>query len=103
MNYIFILIIIVLIAVVVMLMWKKTRESVAGICASALDQTVRKNSNKEKILEFLQNKNEAGNDDIREHLGVSRRSVARYLDELESEGKVEQVGDIGRSVTYRLK
>jgi predicted HTH transcriptional regulator len=100
---ILILIAVIGIIIIVLLTYRDTREGAAGICASALDQTVRKNTNKEKILEFLQNKKEAGNDDIREHLGVSRRSAIRYLDELESEGKVEQVGNTGRSVIYRLK
>lgn len=101
---------------ILVLLSRKTREQVVGICSSALDQTVRKSANKEKALAFIQEKMEAGpepsrrgesygasNEEIREHLGVSRRSVARYLDELEKEGKVEQVGDIGRDVTYRLK
>ena len=78
-------------------------ERVVGICAAALDQTVRKNANKEKALAFIQDKKEASNEQIREHLRISRRSVVRYLDALEREGKVEQVGDIGRGVTYRLR
>ena len=88
---------------------RRGKETVAGICASALDQTVRKNANKEKALKFLQEKNEASNEEIREQLEaglgrpISRRTVVRYLDALEHEGKVEQVGDIGRGVIYRLK
>ena len=98
-----IILIIIGVVIVALLLTRKTRESVVGICAAALDQTVRKNANKEKVLEFIREKGETSNEEIREHLIVSRRSVVRYLDALEREGKVEQVGDIGRGVTYRLK
>jgi len=106
-----IILIIIAIAVVVILLTRKGREKVirpvqnkvAGICATALDQTIRKNANKEKALAFIQEKKEVGNEEIREHLNVSRRSVIRYLDELEKEDKIEQIGDIGRGVVYRLK
>jgi len=81
---------------------KKGIETGAGICKSALDQTVRKNSNKQKILELLSNA-DLSNSEIREVLNVSRRSTARYLDELEKENKVEQIGEIGRGVKYKLK
>lgn len=97
------ILIIIGIAIVVILLTRKTREQVVGICVTALDQTVRKNTNKKKALEFIGARKEASNEDIREHLGISRRSAVRYLDELEREDKVEQMGDIGRGVTYRLK
>ena len=105
--------------IIALLLTRKTRESVVGICAAALDQTVRKNANKEKVLEFIREKSKGSpstpfdktqdrslgvnNEEIRERLGVSRRSAVRYLDALEREGKVEQVGDSGRGVTYRAK
>ncbi len=69
----------------------------------ALDRTVRKSANKEKALALLQKGGAVGNEDIREALGASRRSVTRYMTELEREGKVEQVGASGRGVMYRLK
>lgn len=90
-------------AVAVLFLGRKTREQVAGICAAAFDQTARKNANKEKITAFLREKGEASNEDIRKYLGVSRRSVVRYMDELEREDKAEQVGEIGHSVVYRPK
>ena len=98
-----IILIIIGVVVIALLLSRKGRDAAAGICVSALDQTVRKNANKEKALVFLREKNQASNEEIREHLGVSRRTVVRYLDALEREGKVEQVGDIGRGVTYRLR
>jgi len=35
-------------------------------------------------------------------VGVSDASATNYLSELESEGKIEQVGERGRFVSYRL-
>lgn len=98
-----IIFIIVGIAIIVILLSRKTREQVAGICVAALDQTVRKNANKEKVVTLLVEKGELSNSDIREALGVSERTAVRYMDELEREGKVEQVGNAGRGVIYHLK
>jgi predicted HTH transcriptional regulator len=98
-----IILIIVGVVIALLLLSRKTRERAVGICAIALDQMVRKNANKEKTLAFIQERKEASNEEIREYLGVSRRSVVRYLDALEKEGRVEQVGTIGRSVIYRVK
>jgi len=87
----------------VLLVSRRAREEVAGICEVALGQTAKKNANKDKITALLRERGKLSNSEIREALGVSRRSATRYLDELEAEGKVEQVGNIGRSVVYRLK
>ena len=97
-----IILIIIGIIIILILVSKKSREQVAGICATALDQTVRKNANKEKILGLLALRS-ASNHDIRQVVGLTERSVVRYMDELEGEGKVVQVGITGRSVMYRLK
>lgn len=91
------------IAIVALLLSRKTRENIVGICAVALDQTVRKSGNKEKILGLFKEQAELSNFDIREALGVSERTTVRYMDELEREGKVEQVGNTGRGVAYRMK
>lgn len=98
-----IILIILGLAIVVILLSRKVRKTARGICATALDQTVRKGANKEKIIALLAQKGEASNAELREALGVSERSAVRYMDELEKEGKVRQVGNTGRSVTYRLK
>jgi len=79
------------------------KEEFAGICASALDKTVRKKKNKEKALAFIRERASASNEEIRRHLGVSSRSVVNYLDDLEKEGKVEQIGSVGQGVIYRPK
>jgi DNA-binding IclR family transcriptional regulator len=102
MNSWIIVIVVVGLVIVFLLTYRKTREPVVGICAAALDQTVRKNANKAKVLELLQEK-EMTNTDIRDALGVSRNTAVRYMDELEAEGRVEQVGTTGRSVLYRAR
>lgn len=91
------------VAVVVLLLTRKGREKTAGICAAALGLDAKKRERKEKILGLLKDRGELSNSDIREALGISERSVIRYMDALEKEGRVEQVGNTGRNVMYRLK
>jgi len=105
---IFLLIIILVLSALLFVAYREARrnktgtaEEIAGICSSALDQTVRKNDNKEKTLEFLRQKGQATNNEIRDHLGISARSAVRYLDELEAEGTVIQEGSTGKSVFYK--
>ncbi|MBI2674659.1 MAG: winged helix-turn-helix transcriptional regulator [Candidatus Yanofskybacteria bacterium] len=82
---------------------RPAQDKLAGICEVVLGQSAKKEENKEKIPALLREKDELSNSDIREALGVSPKTVVNYLDELEREGKVEQVGDIGQGVRYRLK
>ncbi len=96
--------------IVVFLLARRVRQAIkmgaqdmAGICALAFKRTARKRKNKNSIMAFLAKRGEAGNDEIRQALNFSRRSVARYMTELEQEGKVLQIGDLGRGVIYRLK
>lgn len=97
------ILIIIGIAIVVILLSRKGRDKVVGICAAALGQDAKKRENKENILALLAERKELSNSDVRETFGISDRSVIRYMDELEREGKVEQAGSTGRGVTYRLK
>lgn len=98
-----IILIIVGVAIIVILLSRKSRDTVVGICATALGLDAKKRERKEKTLELLKERGELSNADIREALGISERSVVRYMDELEREGKVEQMGSTGRGVMYRLK
>ena len=110
MNFLLILIIFLLVVVLLILFFQKEARG-ENIYSFVLDQTIRKNKNKAKILELFAAKPRSAssvqaqltNADIREALGISAASVVRYMDELEKEGKVEQVGDTGRGVAYRLK
>ena len=79
------------------------KEEFVGICKSATETASQKEARKQKALAMLREKGDLSNSDIRQALGVSSRTAVRYLDELEKEGKVEQVGVVGHAVTYRLK
>src|SRR3989338_6042733 len=89
-----------------------TKEEFVGICKSALETASQKEARKQKIIELFEKLSASAealadkklsNSEIRKALGVSSRTAVRYLDELETEGKVEQVGRVGHAVTYRLK
>lgn len=94
------------IIIVAVLLTQNGRSGVRGICAAAIGVDAKKQEQKEKILALFageKSRGELSNSDIRNALGISERSVVRYMDELEKEGKVEQVGPTGRNVTYRLR
>ncbi len=78
-------------------------EEFAGVCAALLESQAKKQRNKNRILELLQSHPEIDNATIRTELKVSRTSAGRYLDELEASGRIKQVGEAGRYVSYRLK
>ncbi|MBU4142612.1 hypothetical protein KJ590_01245, partial [Patescibacteria group bacterium] len=65
-------------------------------------QAAEKEENKLRIMDFFAGApgNKVVNDDIEKLLGVSDATVTRYLDELEKEGKIRQVGQTGRYVYY---
>jgi DNA-binding transcriptional ArsR family regulator len=66
-------------------------------------QQQEKEERKEKIVTALQERGKITNDEVEELLGVSDATATRYFDELEQEGKIEQIGREGRSVHYKLK
>ncbi|MBU0999386.1 winged helix-turn-helix transcriptional regulator [Patescibacteria group bacterium] len=70
-------------------------------------QIQAKEQNKEKILEFFHNSSlnseQITNNDVEKLLGVSDATATRYLDELEKEGKIRQIGTTGQGVYYVLK
>ncbi|MDP3052988.1 MAG: hypothetical protein Q8N22_03535 [bacterium] len=65
-------------------------------------QAQEKAENKRKITEFFgaAPNNRVVNDDIENLLGVSDATATRYLDELEKEGFIRQIGKTGRHVYY---
>ncbi len=66
-------------------------------------QAQEKKENKSRIMEFLRENKRAANSDIKKLLEVSDATVTRYLDELEKEGRVQQIGKTGHAVFYTLK
>ena len=67
-----------------------------------LSQTQReeKAERKQKILGLLARQSSLTNNQIEELLGVSDATATRYMEELEQEGRVRQVGEKGRFVRY---
>ena len=57
-------------------------------------------NNREKIREYLQSHNGITNNEVEKLLGVSDAAVTRYMDDLEKEGLVRQVGSTGSGVRY---
>lgn len=63
-------------------------------------QSEEKEDNKRRILGILETQTPLTNNHIEQLLGISDATATRYLDELEKEGKVRQVGKTGRHVYY---
>ena len=78
------------------------RRKVMGLGAVGRRQTA-KNANISKLKEYLNGKERVTNDDIERFLEVSDSTATRYMDELEREGFVEQIGSKGRHVYYKVK
>ncbi len=74
-----------------------------GISTYTEKQQAEKHERKARILEMLKEKGSITNDDIEQPLGISHPTAANYLHELVEEGKIEQVGEHGRFVSYKLK
>jgi len=55
-----------------------------------------------QILEMAKGGAKVSNREVAKKLGVARTSALRYLDELEKQGKLKQVGKTGVSVIYTL-
>ena len=66
-------------------------------------QQEQRQENLEKALELARSKGEIRNNDIETALNVSNATAERYLNELEKQGKLEQIGKTGIKVVYRSK
>ncbi|MBP9822030.1 MAG: winged helix-turn-helix domain-containing protein [Candidatus Pacebacteria bacterium] len=62
-------------------------------------QVEEKKKNLEKILVMV-GAGRVTNNEVQQALGVSDATVTRYLDELEKQGKIRQVGTTGNAVFY---
>lgn len=65
-------------------------------------QQKEKQENKNKIMDLLKQRGRVGNDEVQKLLNVSDATATRYLDELEKQNKIKQVGKRGRFVYYEL-
>ena len=62
-----------------------------------------KEARKQKVLGELAERGKIKTNQVADLLEVSRATAFRYLEELEKEGKIEQIGAFGRNVEYKLK
>jgi len=67
------------------------------------EQVKKRKENLGQIMGWLASRKQITNDDVEKLLGVSNATAERYLDELEEQGKIVQVGKTGQSVFYKLK
>ena len=125
-TFILVLIVGVVIGVVWSMRKNKREEMKLGKSASSVDKDTQiekfgttdlidkekteKENNKNKIIEFLKsgltdsaNPLQITNNDVEKLIGVSDATAERYLNELEQEGKIKQIGLTGQSVHYELK
>ncbi|MDO8522603.1 MAG: winged helix-turn-helix transcriptional regulator, partial [bacterium] len=65
-------------------------------------RTEARKSAVEKVFAEIQQKGSIRNDEVQALLGVSDATAERYLQELESEGRIVQVGEAGKTVSYRV-
>ena len=64
------------------------------------EQSEEKEKNLEAILGLLETNTPLTNNHIEQMLGIPESTATRYMDELEKQGKVRQVGTTGRDVFY---
>jgi predicted HTH transcriptional regulator len=65
-------------------------------------QAREKEEHKKMIREFVKGKEKIYNNDIEKLLKVSNATAKRYLNELEKEGILKQIGEIGQGVCYEV-
>ena len=82
---------------------KRTYTPLSGVTTSLIEkQAEEKRRNKEAILGILETQSPLTNNHVEQLLGISDATAERYLQELENEGKVRQVGKTGKYVFYEL-
>lgn len=72
----------------------------AGKEAGEREDAKKKRENLEKARSLFAGRDRVANDDIEKELGVSDATATRYLDELEKEGFIRQIGRTGSRVHY---
>ena len=79
----------------------RSKKDAKEIDTSAIDEDLAvKHQNLQKMREFITTKDRVTNDDIQKLLNVSDATATRYLDELEKEGLIRQIGKEGKYTYY---
>lgn len=79
----------------------RTRAS-SDTTASPTAEQAERQTHLDAILARAREAGRITNADVQALVGVSDATAERYLDQLEAEGKLEQVGTTGRDVFYRF-
>lgn len=79
---------------------RKAEKSLDEVQDKEREDVEKKKENLEKVRQFFAEEERVANDDIEKFLGVSDATATRYLDELEKEGFIRQVGKTGKHVYY---
>jgi len=91
----------------VVIMWGRRGKGIwckdNGVASGLSQPEMKKDENLDKVIGMFNSGNEITNDEVEKALGVSDATATRYLDKLEAEGKIVQIGKEGRFVKYRLK
>jgi predicted HTH transcriptional regulator len=66
------------------------------------EQVRQRQEHLQKVLEMAKSNNQITNDEVQKALGVSDKTTERYLQELENQGKLLQVGERGMKVAYKI-
>lgn len=82
---------------------EKEREMFGGLNEFNKKLAEIKKERKEKIVAELSSKGEIQTNDAADSLDISKITAFRYLEELQQEGVIEQVGASGRAVKYKIK
>ena len=64
------------------------------------EKAENKRENLEKVRRIFDGQDKVANNDIEKLLGVSDATATRYLDDLEKQGFIRQVGTTGHNVYY---
>ena len=104
MNYLILILVLVIVGLGIWVWWlmkdKANAQTEKFVPELVKRQATEKEANKQKIFKFLENKEKIANNDVEKLLGVSNATAERYLGELEKDGFLKQVGDIGQGVYY---
>lgn len=77
------------------------RKKTDGIAAYTEQRSNEKQKRKERIMALMKEKEAITNNDVERLLSISDATATNYLQELEQEGLIEQIGTHGRFVRYQ--
>ena len=80
----------------------KTIEKVVEKDGFISESVEEKQKNLEKARAYIKGKTKITNDELQKELDVSDATIVRYLDDLESEGLIKQVGKTGKYTYYEV-